>query len=65
MIIKPRILSILIIFSFVLLVITNGEATELNILGFAFWFSLTVFAFCCIHLAKNEEYYKKFLDDDL
>jgi hypothetical protein len=43
---------------------TNCGATEpTTALGFTFWISFGVFAFCCIHLAKNEDYYKNYIDE--
>lgn len=64
--IKPKPLALIILFSFSLVVITCSGASEpTTVLGIAFWLSFAVFAFCCIHLSKNEEYYKQFLDDDL
>lgn len=63
--IKPKLLTILIISSFLLLCMTNCGASEPNTaLGFTFWLAFGVFAFCCIHLSKNEKYYKG-LDDEL
>lgn len=64
--IKPRTLLILTITSFLLLLMTNAGASEPNtVLGFAFWISFGVFAFCCIHLSRNEKYYKNYIDEDL
>ena len=60
MIIKPIPLIILIIVSFCLMLITNNGADKpLTDCGIVFWLSFGVFAFCCIHLSKNEKYYKK------
>lgn len=62
--IRPKFLAILIISSFLSLLMTNCGAAEPNTaLGFAFWVSFGVFTFCIIHLTKNEEYYKKYMDE--
>ena len=64
MILKPKFLLLLTISSFLLLLMTNGGASEpTTALGFTFWISFGVFAFCCIHLSRNEEYYKNYLDE--
>lgn len=66
MIIKPKALAVLIIFSFLLVLITVNEAhNPISVVGFIFWLSFAVFAFCCTHLSKNEDYYKQFIDNDL
>lgn len=63
--IKPKPLAIIILSSFSLVVITNSGATEpTSVLGIVFWLSFGVFAFGCIHLSKNEEYYKQFIKDE-
>lgn len=64
MILKPRLLLVLTIFSFCIMLMTNCGATEpTTALGFTFWISFGVFVFCCIHLAKNEDYYKNYIDE--
>lgn len=64
--IKPKVLLYLIISSFLLVLLLCGEAhNPLSVIGLCFWINFGIFAFCCIHLSKNEEYYKQFLDDDL
>lgn len=61
---KPKFLAMLIISSFVLLVVTNGGASEPDTaLGIVFWLSFGVFASCVIHLSKNERYYSKYIDE--
>ena len=66
MILKPIILLILITTSFLLLLMTSAGASEpTTALGSAFWISFGVFAFCCIHLSRNEKYYKNYIDEDL
>lgn len=65
MILNPRLLSALIIFSFVsILMFVNEAHRPESVEGFIFWMSFGVFAFSMIHLGKNEKYYKQFLDDE-
>lgn len=62
---RPKLLSALIIFSFVFIVMFVSEAHRPeSVAGFIFWMSFGVFAFSMIHLGKNEKYYKQFLDDE-
>lgn len=62
---NPKLLAALIILSFVSIVMTGCEAHRPDTaVGFVFWISFGVFAFSMIHLAKNERYYKQFLDDE-
>ena len=64
MILKPKLLLVLITSSFLLSLMTNCGATEpTTALGFTFWISFGVFVFCCIHLTKNEDYYKNYIDE--
>lgn len=61
MILKPIPLALILIISFVILLFTNGGASEpTTALGIVFWLSFGVFAFGCIHLSKNEKYYKSY-----
>lgn len=64
MILKPKLLVVLIISSFLSLLCTNCGASEpTTALGFVFWTSFGVFAFCCMHLSKNEDYYNNNSDE--
>ena len=57
-------LAVIIIFSFIFLVMTNDGASEpLSVQGIIFWLSFLVFASMIIHLQKNEEYYKRYIDE--
>jgi hypothetical protein len=62
--IHPRLLAILIIFSFLLVLLFIGGASEpISVQGATFWISFVVFAFGCAHLSKNDKYYKKYIDE--
>ena len=66
MIINPKPLACMIIFSFVIILATCYKAHEpFTLAGLIFWISFSVFAFSCTHLSKNENYYKNYFDDDL
>lgn len=66
MILKPRTLAISITVSFVLVLTTITEAYRpTSVTGIIFWISFLVFAFCCNHLSKNDDYYRNYLDEDL
>lgn len=61
---NPKLLAALIVVSFVSLLMTGCEAHRPETaLGFTFWISFGVFAFCCIHLSKNDRYYSKYIDE--
>ena len=65
MIVKPKPLAILIIFSFVLLLVTGCEAHHPDtVMGFIFWIAFAVFASSMTHLAKNRKFYDKYVDED-
>lgn len=64
MILKPIPLLFLIVITFSLMCVSIGGCHEpTSACGFTFWISFGVFAFCCIHLAKNEDYYKNYIDE--
>jgi hypothetical protein len=65
MILRPKTLATAIIASFVMLLMTASEShNPSSMCGCLFWVSFMVFAFCCIHLTKNEKYYSKYIDDE-
>lgn len=64
--IKPKPLAAIIIFSFVFIALFASEAHKPeSVAGFIFWISFGVFAASVIHLSKNEEYYKNYLDEHI
>lgn len=66
MILRPKTLTVSIVASFVLMLMTISEAHNPETqTGVLFWLSFAVFAFCCVHLSKNDKYYSEYLDDEL
>lgn len=64
--INPKVLALVIILSFISLCGTIGGCDRPDTLvGILFWISFAVFAASCIHLAKNDKYYKDYIDEHL
>jgi len=63
---KPKLLAAIIIISFISVLMTGCEAHRPETaVGFAFWISFGVFAASMIHLAKNDKYYSKYIDEHI